>query len=67
MYQTPDFVKIDLNVDVSFASHYDSCYIGSNTIYVKIGGSDCHEEELPVGKNFLESWGYQCWFGKDAP
>lgn len=61
MYQSPDFVKVDVNVADSFAA-YSNCHYRSETLFSDQG--DHCQSTYQQSQNFFElGWGNKCLTG----
>ena len=59
MYQTPDFVKVDLDIKDNFAA-YSGCYQKEGIVYTVMEGTMCtdHAEEAGIMSSTDPS---RCW------
>ena len=61
MYDSPDFVKVEMNVEDTFLSYSDSCYYGSYKEYI-MAGEHC-EDVLESDMSYVDLWAHTCTFG----
>ena len=60
MYDSPDFVKVEMNVEDTFLSYSDGCYYGSDKHFIRAG--DHCEDELSWEQSYVDIWPTNCTF-----